>query len=65
MKFPEMNNEVLIRGLSTLTDSQFIAWIAMNIGENGGSLNEYVSNRLDRIGLLIEAVTINEDKQTR
>ena len=49
------SQEVQINGLRQLSDSQFLAFIAMQVDSVDEPLNNYMAKRLDWIAMLLDA----------
>lgn len=50
-----------IKGLDTLSDSQFLAFVAMQLQESKGALPDYMAKRVDMIALRIQAEEVGHD----
>jgi hypothetical protein len=49
-----------IKGLDTLSDSQFLGFVAMQLQESKGALPDYMAKRVDMIALRIQAEEVGE-----
>ena len=50
-----MTAKLLINQLELMTDSQFVAYVAMIGADSDNPLNDYIARRLDRVALILEA----------
>lgn len=50
-----MTARLLVKQLELMTDSQFVAYVAMMGADSDNPLSDYIARRLDRAALILEA----------
>lgn len=50
-----MTAKLLVKQLELMSDSQFVAYVAMIGADSDNHLNDYIARRLDRVALILEA----------
>lgn len=50
-----MTAKLLVKQLELMTDSQFVAYVAMIGADSDNPFNDYIARRLDRVALILEA----------
>ena len=59
-EFQKMLESMMLKGLDTLSDSQFLGFVAMWIQDSNGALPDYIARRVDMIALKIQAEEVGE-----
>lgn len=55
-----MTAKLLVNQLELMSDSQFVAYVAMICADSDNPLNDYIARRLDRVALILEAQDVAE-----